>query len=458
MTNVIWKPTERQAVALACPAYELFFGGARGGGKSDFLIMDFLKNVNEFGAAHRGVLFRRSMPELEEIIIRTMDLYPRLGGEFHVSSKTWTFPSGSTLRLRFIEQDADANKYQGHQYTWVGFDELTNWPTDYAYTWIQSSMRSAVGVPVRIRASGNPGNVGHVWVRERFIDVTTPERVYIDPVSGMSRVFIPSLLDDNSYLMKNDPLYEKRLEQLPPHLYRAYRFGDWNVFAGQVFEEWDRHVHVVEPFTIPNHWFRFASMDWGYTKPYSIGFWAVSPEGQLVRFEEMYGCEEGKRNVGTKEAPSKVAQRAWRFASQMGIEDMVADPACWAHTSEMSIADHFTDAGFNMVRGNRDRIAGLVRFHDVLKSTHMNGQPMLIVFDHCDHFARTIPALAYDEKKPEDVDTKMEDHIYDECRYALMSELATWRPFFLTSETDSMRSAAARDKERQTKYDPLGRG
>jgi hypothetical protein len=459
---LLWMPTERQAVALSCPAYELFFGGARGGGKSDFLIMDFLKNVEEYGAAHRGILFRRSMPELEEIVTRTMEIYTPLGAEFHVSSKTWTFPSGSTLRLRFMEQDSDVHKYQGHQYTWVGFDELTNWPTDYCYTWIQSSMRSATGAPVHIRSSGNPGNVGHVWVRNRFIDVAAPEHVYQDLKTGLTRVFIPSLLDDNTYMMENDPMYEKRLELLPPHLYRAYRYGDWDIFAGQVFEEWDRRRHVVRNMYIPREWFRFCSLDWGYSKPYSIGFWAVSPEGLLVRYDEMYGCDVGKRNEGTKEAPSDVARKAWRLARQAGIEDMVADPACWAQLGERSISSHFEDidntgVGFNMVKGNRDRIAGLNRFHDMMKATYHDGQPMIRIEEHCDAFIRTIPALAYDQKKPEDVDTKMEDHVYDEARYAIMSELATWRPFLAPLEP---REGAQRDKdrERQINYDPLGRG
>jgi hypothetical protein len=231
--EIVWKGNPKQELALRCPAFELFFGGARFGGKSDFLLADFLDGVDH-GGKHRGILFRKTYSELEEILIRSRDIYGAIGGQYAETKRTWTFPGGSTLKLRFIERDTDVHHYQGHQYTWIGFDELTNWATDYCYKYMFSCARSPDGLPVRVRSSGNPGSVGHAWVKGRFIDGVTPYHLFKDPYTGLTRTFIPSRLEDNEYA-RNDPDYELRLKNLPPHLYRAHRFGDWDVFIGQAF-------------------------------------------------------------------------------------------------------------------------------------------------------------------------------------------------------------------------------
>ena len=407
----------------------MFYGGARGGGKSDFLLGDFLRNLSH-GENHKGILFRRTHNELAELQTRAYQIYPKIGGEYKLSDKkfgdhVWIFPSGATLRMTYLDRDADVHRYQGHQYTWLGFDELTNWPTDYPYIWMFSCARSPHGVPVSIRATGNPGNVGHAWVKQRFIENREPQKIYYDDELELYSTFIPAKLEDNPILMINDPGYEARLKMLPPHLYRAYREGDWDIFAGQAFEEFRRERHVIHPIPIDPSWRRFCSFDWGYARPYSLGWWAVTNEGRLIRYREMYGCERGKHDVGIKKAESQLARESWDISVPEGCDTIVVDPSIFAKVQDApSVAEAFQAVGWNVIKGNNDRKSGLARVHDYMKMTGPDGKPLLMVFDTCHAWIRTIPVLVVDEKNPEDLDTTGEDHCYDETRYAVMSKLA----------------------------------
>jgi hypothetical protein len=453
--KILWQPQPKQRIALECPIYELFYGGARGGGKSDFLVLDFLQDVGKgYGDDWKGVLFRRTYSELEELIFRAHQIFPEAGGTYHESKRTWTFPDGETLKFRFLERDSDVHKYQGHQYSWIGFDELTNWATDYCYIYMHSCARSAAGVPVRIRASGNPGSTGHLWVKARFIDPMPPYHVYTDPETGLKRVFIPARLEDNLILKKNDPQYLGRLKMQPKHLQRAYIEGDWNIFAGQVFEEIRREKHFIKPVAIEPYWYRFAALDWGYTKPFSIGWYAVTGDGRLIRYREYYGCEKYKPNVGIKKPAAEVAKEAWEMSVAEGCIDMVADPSCWAKMGKakrdepQSIAEEFEKVGWRMERGVNDRKSGLQLMHNLLQAEGHDGLPMLIVFETCYAWIRTIPTLVHSERDPEDVDTDGEDHVYDETRYAVMSSFARQRQ-------KSKRRISDYKKPQRTDWDPL---
>ena len=422
---ILWEPQPKQQLALSCPAFELFYGGAAGGGKSDFLLMDFLAGCNEGRGAWRGILFRRTYKELEELIIRAKELYTPLGAHYHKTENVFTFPTGSFLRLRYLERDDDVGSYQGHQYTWVGFDELGNYATDYCYLYMISRLRSAAGLKCYMRATGNPGGVGHSWIKMRFIDGKKPNTIYTDEM-GRTRCFIPSLLDDNRILMKNDPEYEKNLTLLPRYLYEALRYGNWDIVAGAAFEEFRREEHVIKPFALESgQWFKFCAMDWGYAKPFSIGWWAVNSEGRMIRYRELYGCEKGEANKGVKKSASEVAKEAYALSVAEGVTVMVADPAVWSKTDkEASIAEKFEAAGWKMIKANNERINGKMQLHQLLKTKGEDGKPMLLVFDTCFDFIRTIPLLLPSKAHPEDIDTTMEDHIYDETRYAIMSEYA----------------------------------
>ena len=412
------EPQPKQRLAIACPAFELFFGGAKGGGKSWWLIVDFLTNIKH-GADHRGIIFRRTTSELEQLKGEAAKMYPMLGATFSKTSNTWVFPGGSTLKFRYLENEDDVGNYQGHEYTWVAFDEVTQWPTPFVYIEMMSCIRSAAGVPGVMRCTGNPGNIGHAWVKERFIDPMPPMKLYTDPDTTLTRMFIPARLEDNKKLTENDPNYEKRLLALKstmPDRYKQFRFGDWNVVPGSKFHLGQEHA--FDPFPIPSSWKKYASMDWGFAKPFSIGFNAVDEDGRIWRFAEWYGVGE-KANTGIEMEASMVAKQAWSMASNYGIRELVADPACWSrHGHRHTIIDFFRAQGFRCIKGVKDRIQGIMQVHSRLSSDR--GQPMLMISRTCVNTWRTLPSLLPDKNNPEDIDTKMEDHAYDDIRYACM--------------------------------------
>lgn len=459
--DVYWSPQPKQELALRCPATELFYGGAAGGGKSDFLLGDFLQGADKYGKHWRGILFRKTTDELEELQLRANGLFKPQGAKYlgkgsKEGSNLWKFPNGATLKMRYLENEKDVEHYQGHQYTWVGIDELGNYPTPYCWTYMKSRLRSPVGVPCYIRGTANPGGVGHGWLKGRFIDNHIPNRIFSieNEINGKKVInhacFIPSTLDDNRILMQNDPEYESRLLGLPTYLARALRYGDWSVFPGQALDSFRPNIHVCKPFVLDQGaWFRFCSMDWGWAKPYSIGFYAVNSQGRVIRYRELYGCKEGEYNVGIKKESTKLAKEAWEFAALDGIKDMIADPAIWSDENNMCIMQDFADAGFNMIKANNDRINGLVMVDQIFKQTiDQNGTPMFQVFNTCTSFIRTIPLLKPDPNHPEDIDTNLEDHVYDEFRYAVMSDFVahptthlrkingSWRPQRQTKEWD----------------------
>lgn len=363
--------------------------------------------------------------------------------------------------MRYLESDKDVDNYQGHEYTWIGIDELGNYPTPYCWTFMKSRLRSPVGVPCYIRGSANPGGVGHAWIKQRFMDDHEPNKIFYMESQNMegkvykdTACFIPSRLEDNQVLMKNDPQYEARLLSLPAHLARAMRYGDWSVFDGQIFDIFSPIKHVVKPFNLPpGEWFKFAAMDWGFSRPFSIGWYAVNSQGRLIRYKEWYGCQKDQFNTGLKMGSIEVAQKAWEMSVLEGVTDMVADPAIWNKADDApSVCENFEKVGWKMHKGNNDRKNGLVQVYNYLKQVvDENGTPMLTVFNTCHGFIRTIPMLQPDPNDMEDVDTKLEDHIYDEVRYAIMSDFSGHPAAALRRQNGSWERNARRTEE----YNPL---
>ena len=429
------KPTKKQELFISSDVDEVFYGGARGGGKTFACLLDFASGAYQHGVHAQGILFRRSYKELEEVIKISRDMYRGIA-VYRVGDKQWNFRNGATLKLRYLERDEDVEKYQGFSFSNIYFDELGNYPTDYPYLFMFSSLRSAAGIKCYMRSTGNPGGVGAYWIKQRFITSRKPYKIYRE--AGLTRTYIPARLEDNPTLMGTN--YDEMLKALPPHLYKAFRLGDWDVFAGQVFSEWDPTRHVIEPFPLDPSWYRFASMDWGYAKPYAIQFWARTHEGRMILFSEMYG--KTKPNEGTREHASEVARKAGEMAAFLGIEDMVADPACWSHQgfSEESIEQIFSKY-FVMIKGNNDRISGAYAVHDYLKTNLSDGGPMLVMFPNCEDTIRTLPMLTADKNKPEDVDTRTEDHLYDALRYSLLhvkQDIKNTLPFNRYREKESL--------------------
>lgn len=328
--------------------------------------------------------------------------------------------------MRYLERADDATRYQGHQYTWIGWDELTQWASAEAYNTLKACLRWAeTDVPTkRIRASGNPGGPGHQWVKSYFIDhAPLGYEPYLDPDTGMERMFIPSRVQDNKILLDRDPNYINRLRGVgSPELVRAWLEGDWSVVTGAFFPEFSPR-HIIEPFEIPEHWLRFVSYDHGFARPFSVGWWAVSdgtldyPKGALIRYREWYG-KKGP-NVG---AGLKVWEIANGILEREGKEKITyrkADPSIFKQEGGPSIAELFQQNGIVFLRADNARLAGWAQMRD--RFLGEDGHPMVYVFKTCTDSIRTIPALQHDDKKPEDLDTDGEDHAADDWRYGHMS-------------------------------------
>ena len=452
--SVLWEPLPRQAYAMRCDADQIFYGGAAGGGKTDCSLAFNIRGVMDWGKAWRGIIFRKTYPQLEELISRGKELFRPMGAKYHQTQHIFTFPNGAEVRLRNLEREKDVEQYQGHQYTLIVFDELVNWPTDYCWVFMTSRCRSAAGVPCQMLGTGNPGGPGHAWVKNTFIDGFKPDVKYRIPVAYdketgkweyISRCFIPSRLSDNPRLLEKNPKYKTYLQSLPEHMRRALYEGDWDVFGGQVFDEWRRERHVIAPFAMSQDgWRRFYALDWGYSKPYALVKLAVNYDGKVIQYGEIYGCRRGEVNAGTKKASFEVAKKAWAGAVEEGVTDMVADPAVWnGQDGYPAPIDAFKDAGFKCIPANHDRKAGLQVLHDFLKQEDENGLPMYQVFSTCYQTIRTLPALLPDPHRPEDVDSNLEDHLYDAIRYGLMSRFVS-KPQLYLSRTQTAGNAVHR--------------
>jgi hypothetical protein len=379
------------------------------------------------------------------LIDKTLNYYPRVfpTARYNASSHTWTFPSGAKIIFGAMQHAKDKVKYQGQAFDFIAFDELTHF-TYEEYSYMFSRNRpNGPGTRVYIRATANPGGVGHGWVKERFITAGEPmqtlwETVELKDPSGkkhtkqQDRVYIPASVYDNPKLLENDPDYVARLASMPEADREALLYGNWDSFSGQVFTEWkndsshyhDRlNTHVIAPFEVPQSWSIWCGMDWGYSKPFSVGWFAVDHERRLYHIKELYGWD-GNPDTGIKWEPSQVAREIKRIESEdpnlKGRHIMrVGDPAIWGSDGTESIGALFERERVYFEKGDHARIDGKMQLHHRFAFDE-DGKPMLYVFSNCKNFIRTVPNLVYDSTHVEDVDTDGEDHIYDMTRYVAM--------------------------------------
>lgn len=445
-TLVAWEPQAGpQTWLLRSVADEILYGGARGGGKTYGILGDWIQHAGQHGENARGILFRRTYPEFEEVLEQSERVFPLLGAGYKQQSRTWRFPNQATLKLRHLEQDKHASKYQGHQYSWMGFEELGNWPTSNPIDKLKASLRSPHGVPVRWVATANPGGVGHNWIKSRFLVPAPPLVPHQDPVTKVWRVFIPAKLQDNPILMQGDPGYVDRLRGVGAEwLVEAWLSGNWDIVAGGMFDDlWKPERHIVPAFEIPKGWRIDRAFDWGSTKPFSVGWWAESdgtqaPNGQtykkgsLFRIGEWYGWNGKKPNEGIRMVAVDVARgiRLREKAMKLQIQSGPADPSIFGTDNGNNIAADMalpTQEGGGVRWEPADtkpgsRKTGWEKMRKMLKASLQTPmeEPGLFCFDTCRQFIRTVPTLPRDPKDPDDVDSEAEDHIGDETRYRVM--------------------------------------
>ena len=435
-TATAWEPQPGfQSAFVNCPVFEIFGGGARGGGKSDAVLGDWAIHASEYGKDAIGLMVRRSRTELVELFERGREIYTKIGANVTYNPMRVVFPNGARLTFAYLERDADAESYQGFSLTRLYVEECGNFPSPGPIMKLMATLRSGAGVPVGIRLTGNPGGPGQHWIKARYVDpAPLGWKVITDPITGLQRIFLPSRVTDNKYLGAD---YVQRLKASgSPELVRAWLYGDWQVVAGSFFPEFSMDRHVIAPRTLPEHWARFRSFDWGSARPFSVGWWAVSDgsmpdiaRGALVRYREWYGMKPGEPNVGLRMTAEEVA-RGIRLREEDDPPLVgVADPAIFAEDGGPSIAQRMIlqSVVFRPADNKRVPGRGAMGGWDQVRSRLIgdaDGQPMMLMFSTCRDLIRTLPALQHDATRPEDVDTESEDHSADETRYACMS-----RPF-----------------------------
>ena len=435
--NVIFKPNDGpQTDFLAASEREVLYGGSAGGGKSYAMLADPLRYMGNPNFS--GLLLRHTTEELRELIYKSQELYPKIwkGIKWSERKMQWTAPSGAKLWMSYLDREDDVLRYQGLAFSWIGFDELTQWATPFAWNYMRSRLRSTdPELPVYMRATTNPGGRGHHWVKKMFIDPAAYNTAFnaTDIETGeelkypsghekagkalFKRKFIPARLTDNPYLSTSGD-YEAMLLSLPEQQRRQLLEGDWDIKEGAAFTEFDRKIHVVDPFDIPNNWVKFRACDYGYGSYSAVVWIAVAPDEQLIVYRELYV---------SKVLATDLADMILELESGDGnIRYGVLDSSLWHKRGDTgpSLAEQMVQRGCRFRPSDRSkgsRVSGKNELHRRLQVDEFTEEPRLVFFSNCHNLIAQLPALPIDKKNPEDIDTNAEDHLYDALRYGIMS-------------------------------------
>ncbi len=432
-------PTPRQQVFHDATEYSVLFGGAAGGGKSRALLMQGLQDCLKYPGIRVGA-FRRSYPELKESLLAELSAagYAQaLGASWNGTEYDLKFPNGSILMFRYAESVKDATRRQGGQYQRLLFDELTLTPPD-VIAYLESRLRSGrADIPVLgVRAASNPGGPGHGSVKARYIESTGYGTTVVTDIRGRTVRFIPSKLTDNPHV---NPEYASDLDALPEQMRLAFRDGNWDVFAGQMFPELDRDRHVLDPITLPETWRRYAGVDWGYSKPWAVIWAAIDEDDRIWLYREIYETQVGE------------ADQARRILAAEAGEDVIArfaDDAMWATRGDAkAISDVYGDEGVYLVKagkGPRSRVTGWQRLHSYFADgpacLHHRAQgwdtcPRLHIFSTCPNWWTEMSSLPHATSgDPEDADSNAADHLADGTRY-LLANVGSEASFVFPSHT-----------------------
>ena len=438
MQNIVFSPNAGpQTDFLSSSEREVLYGGAAGGGKSYAMLADPLHGLNNPNFS--GLLVRHTTEELRELIQKSQELYPKAipGIKWSERKSQWVSPRGGRLWMSYLDKDMDVMRYQGQAFNWIGFDELTQWSSPYAWNYMRSRLRSAYSdeLGLYMRATTNPGGAGHQWVKKMFIDPSPSKESFwaTDIESGdtivypkghsregqplFKRRFIPASLFDNPYLSEGGD-YEAMLLSLPEHQRKQLLEGNWDVNEGAAFPEFNRNIHVVDPYSIPKNWTRFRACDYGYGSWTGVVWLAVTPAEQLVVYREMYV---------TKVTATDLADMILDAEQEDGtIRYGVLDSSLWHNRGDTgpSLAEQMNMKGCRWRPSDRSkgsRVSGKNEIHRRLQVDEFTEEPRLVFFSTCTNTIAQVPSLPLDKRNPEDVDTHAEDHLYDALRYGVMT-------------------------------------
>lgn len=450
----MWRPQPGPQKALIdCPLPEIFYGGARGGGKTDGVLGKFALKEAAYGEHFNAVFFRKELPMLDDAIERAHQIYGPLGGEWNEQKKTWRMPNGGRLRFRPLERIQDAEKYQGQNISDACVEEAGNYADPRPIDRLNGVLRSVHGVPTQLLLTGNPGGAGQHWIKTRYINPAPKGMKILGrklPNGAEHRyVFIPSRLENNRMLIQNDPEYVNRLYLVgSSELVRAWLEGDWNAVEGAFFDCWTSRI-ILDPFEIPEHWARLRSLDWGSASPFSVGWWAVSsedieqnaqiiPRGSLIRYREWYGIREENGQIIPNTGLKLTAEEVGEGIAKRSKDDpqpaySVADPSAFSMSGGPSIMERLMKAEKKILgekfrfwrQADNRRVSGkgFLGGWDQMRQRikGVDDMPLIYCFHTCANSIRTIPVLQHDQTRPEDLDTDSEDHAADDWRYACMS-------------------------------------
>jgi hypothetical protein len=454
--NVVFKPNAGpQSSFLAASEREVLYGGAAGGGKSFAMLADPMRYMGH--PQFSGLLLRHTTEELRELIWKSQELYPRIypGIKWSERKMQWQAPSGARLWFSYLDRDEDVLRYQGLSFSWVGFDELTQWSTPFAWNYMRSRLRStAPDLPTYMRATTNPGGPGHVWVKKMFIDPSPAGRAFwatdIDTGDTLSypkghskegqplfkRRFIPAMLSDNPYLAEGGD-YETMLLSLPEHQRKQLLEGNWDVAEGAAFPEFNRRIHVIKHEHIPGNWVKFRACDYGYGSYSAVLWFAVSPAEQVIVYRELYVSKVLAKDLAHMVMDCERNDGQIRYG--------VLDSSCWHRRGDTgpSLAEQMIMEGCRWRPADRSagsRVAGKNEIHRRLQLDDFTQEPRLVIMDNCTNLIAQLPTLPLDKSNPEDINTKSEDHLYDALRYGVMSRprFSIWDYDPATSRSNQM--------------------
>lgn len=467
---VVWSPHPgAQRKFLTCPVWEVLLHGNRSGGKTDVLLMDFAQGVGRgYGADYRGLILREATTELGDIIAKSQKWFPRMfpGAKFNEQKKIWRFPDGEFLWFNYARVLADYEQYHGHEYPFIGWEELTNHAVGEVYLKLMSCNRSSnPNIPKKYRATCNPSGPGNGWVKSRFIDAIPAGRIIREKITvhipddygeliptelEVTRTHIFSDLMENTTMLKADPLYKAKLMQMTQDnemLRKAWIHGSWDLQIGGFFSDvWDRDVHVLKDYIdIPKSWKCIRSFDWGSSKPWCVTYFVEAngeqpvlspcyiPKGSVIVINEIYGWT-GKPDEGDQATSQEMAERILNMDNSILVEYGLKVEAGPADTSIYDVKDG-TSIGANMAsfkcywtrayKGSGSRISGwgLIRTMMGAAKRKELEAPHLYFLPQAQHHIRVIPLAQRDPKKPEDILTTGEDHPLDSMRYGLARKM-----------------------------------